>query len=150
MSQQCAGSSNFSMIIRGASLSQLTFVVPQNLPSYFSTRNHSLGLFLIFQIGVRISQTDFFLSIYTKLGFSWILEQFKQIARVWLSWLRFDQAGASVKIKTESGFCAHISQKELILQCFSSYYEIWTEAFDLSLQCFVQSVKAKDMWTFVV
>ena len=34
-------------------------VVPQNLPSHFSTRNRSFRHFLIFQIGSRIGQTDF-------------------------------------------------------------------------------------------
>ena len=34
-------------------------VVPQNLPSHFTTRNPSFRHFLIFQIGSRIGQTDF-------------------------------------------------------------------------------------------
>ena len=34
-------------------------VVPQNLPSHFSSRNHSFRCFLIFQTSSRIGQTDF-------------------------------------------------------------------------------------------
>ena len=59
------------------------------------------------------------------------LEQFKQIARVLVEFgSKFDQTGVSPVSSQKSGFCAHISQKELILQCFSIYSGRWAEAVD--------------------
>ena len=93
-------------------------VVPQNLPSLFFTRNHSFGLFLIFQIGSRIGQTDF--SYQSKLGFPLILNQSKQIIRVFSDLVEFgsgfDQADASLTINQELGFARAFSDYSIIIK----------------------------------
>lgn len=119
-------------------------VVPQNLPLHFSSRNHSFRHFPIFQTGSRIGQTDFsrqsdrirvFIGFHGSrkiqtvcLGF-WLI-----LAQLW-SGERFFGIWSGIRV------CTQFSQKDLILQCFSSYSEIWTEAFGLSSHCVTKSVK---------
>ena len=81
----------------------------------FFTRNHSFRFSLIFQIGLRIGQTDFSYQLNPKLGFPLILNQSKQIIRVSIDLVEFgsgfDQADASLTINQELGFARAFSEE---------------------------------------
>ena len=125
-------------------------VLPQNLPSYFSTRNHSFGFFLIFQIGVRTSQTDFFLSVYPIRVFIDFWSSSRRLSGFGGVWLKIwsDRRFFGVKSRIRV-LCAYFSERINSTVLFSLLWDldwgIWIE----SLKCVIWSVKGISMWMFV-